>query len=108
MTDTEIRLGLLAWSQYTDCRRCVTGRCAPSAPGTTTSGPRLASETFARNGGADVWSNCNVGTPEMVADRLCPFVELGYGHLIAGCPSRYDEKSIERLATEVKPLLRAH
>ena len=68
---------------------------------------RLASDTFSRNGGAAVWSNVNVGTPETVADRLRPFVALGYRHLIAGCPSPYDAESIERLATEVKPLLRA-
>ena len=31
--------------------------------------------------------------------------ELGYRHLIAGLPSPYDEESMTRFATEVKPLL---
>ena len=33
---------------------------------------------FERNGGAEVWPDLNVGTPEDVAERLAPFVELGY------------------------------
>ncbi|MDQ3879521.1 MAG: LLM class flavin-dependent oxidoreductase [Chloroflexota bacterium] len=66
---------------------------------------RLAAETFARHGGAKTWANVNVGTPEAVAERLRPFVALGYRHLIAGCPSPFDAESIERFAREVKPLL---
>ena len=40
-----------------------------------------------------------------MAEKLAPFVELGYRHLIAGFPSPYDEESMTRYATEVKPLL---
>ena len=60
---------------------------------------------FERNGGAEVWPDLNVGTPEDVAERLAPFVELGYRHLIAGFPSPHDEESMTRLTTEVRPLL---
>ena len=51
------------------------------------------------------WKDQPVGTPEDVAERLPPFVELGYRHLIAGFPSPYDEESMTRLATEVRPIL---
>ncbi|MEO7230132.1 MAG: LLM class F420-dependent oxidoreductase, partial [Candidatus Limnocylindrales bacterium] len=60
---------------------------------------------FAANGNADLWEDQPVGTPEDVAERLAPFVELGYRHLIAGFPSPYDEESMTRFATEVRPLL---
>jgi len=66
---------------------------------------RLASTIFERNGRARPWSDQPVGTPEDVAEFLAPFVEIGYRHLIAGFPAPYDEESITRLATEVRPLL---
>ena len=34
-----------------------------------------------------------------------PYLDLGYRHLIAGIPSMYDEESMMRFITEVKPLL---
>ena len=60
---------------------------------------------FERNGRARPWTDQPVGTPEDVAEALAPFVEIGYRHLIAGFPSPYDEESMTRLATEVRPLL---
>jgi len=66
---------------------------------------RLASTIFERNGRARPWSDQPVGTPEDVAEALAPFVEIGYRHLIAGFPAPYDEESMTRLATEVRPLL---
>ena len=60
---------------------------------------------FARNGNARLWTDQPVGTPEDVAGKLAPLVELGYRHLIAGLPSDYDEESMTRFATEVRPLL---
>jgi alkanesulfonate monooxygenase SsuD/methylene tetrahydromethanopterin reductase-like flavin-dependent oxidoreductase (luciferase family) len=60
---------------------------------------------FERNGQADRWTDQPVGTPEDIAERLAPFVELGYRHLIGGFPSPHDEESMTRLATEVVPLL---
>jgi alkanesulfonate monooxygenase SsuD/methylene tetrahydromethanopterin reductase-like flavin-dependent oxidoreductase (luciferase family) len=46
-----------------------------------------------------------VGTPEDVAEKIAPFLEIGYRHLIAGFPSPYDEESMTRYATEVRPQL---
>jgi F420-dependent oxidoreductase-like protein len=66
---------------------------------------RLAKTIFERNGRARPWSDQPVGTPEDVAEALAPFVEIGYRHLIAGFPTPYDEESMTRLVTEVRPLL---
>jgi alkanesulfonate monooxygenase SsuD/methylene tetrahydromethanopterin reductase-like flavin-dependent oxidoreductase (luciferase family) len=60
---------------------------------------------FERNGKAEPWKDQPVGTPEDVAERIAPFVELGYRHVIAGFPSPHDEESMTRFATEVRPLV---
>lgn len=52
-----------------------------------------------------LWASQPVGTPEDVADHLAPYLELGYRHLIARVPAVYDEETMTRLVTEVKPLL---
>ena len=66
---------------------------------------RLFREAFERNRVASHWKDQPVGTPEDVAEKLAPYLDLGYRHLIAGMPSDYDEESMVRFATEVKPLL---
>lgn len=66
---------------------------------------RLFHAAFDRNRVARHWEDQPVGTPEDVAELLAPYVELGYRHLIAGVPADYDEESMTRFATEVKPLL---
>jgi hypothetical protein len=59
---------------------------------------------FERNGRANLWEDQPIGTVEDVAERLAPFLEIGYRHLIAGFPWPCDEESITRLATEVRPI----
>ena len=66
---------------------------------------RLFHEAFDRNRVARHWVDQPVGTPEDVAEQLAPYVELGYRHLIAGTPANYDEESMTRFATEVRPML---
>ncbi len=66
---------------------------------------RLLREAFGLNRVARAGTEQAVGTPEDVAELLAPYVELGYRHLIAGFLSPYDEESMTRLATDVKPLL---
>jgi F420-dependent oxidoreductase-like protein len=66
---------------------------------------RVFARIFETNGRARLWDDQPVGTPEQVAERLAPYPEMGYRHLIAGVPAPYDEESMTRLATEVKPLL---
>jgi alkanesulfonate monooxygenase SsuD/methylene tetrahydromethanopterin reductase-like flavin-dependent oxidoreductase (luciferase family) len=66
---------------------------------------RVFEATFAHNGNARLWTDQPVGTPEDVAEQLAPYLSIGYRHLIAGVPSPYDEESMTRLATEVRPAL---
>jgi alkanesulfonate monooxygenase SsuD/methylene tetrahydromethanopterin reductase-like flavin-dependent oxidoreductase (luciferase family) len=66
---------------------------------------RVFEATFARNGNARFWEDQPVGTPEDVIERLAPYPDIGYRHLIAGFPPPYDEESMTRFATEVRPAL---
>jgi alkanesulfonate monooxygenase SsuD/methylene tetrahydromethanopterin reductase-like flavin-dependent oxidoreductase (luciferase family) len=66
---------------------------------------RLFREAFRRNRIARLWADQPVGTPEDVAGVLAPYLEIGYRHLVAGFPATYDEESMTRLVTEVKPML---
>jgi alkanesulfonate monooxygenase SsuD/methylene tetrahydromethanopterin reductase-like flavin-dependent oxidoreductase (luciferase family) len=71
-----------------------------------TEAERLFHAAFDRNRVAQHWTEQPVGTVEDVVEYLRPYVELGYRHLIAGTPANYDEESMTRFATEVRPLLR--
>jgi alkanesulfonate monooxygenase SsuD/methylene tetrahydromethanopterin reductase-like flavin-dependent oxidoreductase (luciferase family) len=66
---------------------------------------RVFLDMFERNGRARPWKDQLVGTPEMVAERLRPFLGIGFRHLIVGFPPPYDAESMERMATEVRPML---
>jgi alkanesulfonate monooxygenase SsuD/methylene tetrahydromethanopterin reductase-like flavin-dependent oxidoreductase (luciferase family) len=68
---------------------------------------RVNGEIFARNGRARTWPKQNIGTPEQVAERMRPYLDIGFRHFINGFPSPHDAESIERLVTEVKPMLEA-
>jgi alkanesulfonate monooxygenase SsuD/methylene tetrahydromethanopterin reductase-like flavin-dependent oxidoreductase (luciferase family) len=45
------------------------------------------------------------GTPEQLAERLAPYVEMGFETVISEHPAPYDIESIERLIGQVKPLV---
>jgi alkanesulfonate monooxygenase SsuD/methylene tetrahydromethanopterin reductase-like flavin-dependent oxidoreductase (luciferase family) len=45
-----------------------------------------------------------VGTPEQLAEKLGPYVELGFHTIISEQPAPYDAESIDRLIGDVKPL----
>ena len=45
--------------------------------------------------------------PDEVAEQLRPYVDAGYRHLICGFPPPYDDETMRRLATEVRPALEA-
>ena len=73
---------------------------------------RVLEETYAHNGGAKQWAGRPAsaqpcGSPEQVGEVLQPFVELGFRHVIAGFPSPYDAETMERLISEVQPMLAA-
>lgn len=68
---------------------------------------RVLEATFAANGAARTWTNQLVGTPEQVADKLRPYLGIGFRHFSVGFPAPYDAESMERLVTEVRPMLDA-
>lgn len=45
------------------------------------------------------------GSPEEIADRLRPYVELGFTTVISEQPAPYDIETLERFIGEVKPLI---
>ena len=45
------------------------------------------------------------GTPEMLAERLAPYVDLGFRTVITEQPAPYDVETFERLIGEVGPLV---
>ena len=45
------------------------------------------------------------GTPEQLADKLRPYVDLGFRTVISEQPAPYDVETIERFIGEVKPLI---
>jgi alkanesulfonate monooxygenase SsuD/methylene tetrahydromethanopterin reductase-like flavin-dependent oxidoreductase (luciferase family) len=45
------------------------------------------------------------GTPEQIADRLRPYVELGFRTVISEQPAPYDVETLERFIGEVLPLI---
>ncbi|MEA2621452.1 MAG: hypothetical protein QOH61_362 [Chloroflexota bacterium] len=66
---------------------------------------RVFESMFEHNGKAELWTDQPVGTPEDVVAHLEPYLDLGFHHLICGFPSPYDEESMTRIATEVRPAL---
>jgi alkanesulfonate monooxygenase SsuD/methylene tetrahydromethanopterin reductase-like flavin-dependent oxidoreductase (luciferase family) len=46
-----------------------------------------------------------LGSAEQIADRLRPYVELGFGTVISEQPAPYDVETLERFVGEVKPLI---
>lgn len=62
---------------------------------------------FRMQGGVEPWKNQPLGTPEEVFERLAGYVDVGYHHLIFYLPAPYDEETMVRLATEVRPRLEA-
>jgi alkanesulfonate monooxygenase SsuD/methylene tetrahydromethanopterin reductase-like flavin-dependent oxidoreductase (luciferase family) len=60
---------------------------------------------FERNGGAVASTDELVGTPETVAEAIAPLLEIGYRHILVDFAAPYDEETMTRFATEVRPLL---
>jgi alkanesulfonate monooxygenase SsuD/methylene tetrahydromethanopterin reductase-like flavin-dependent oxidoreductase (luciferase family) len=54
-------------------------------------------------GDASFWN----GTSEQIADRLRPYVDLGFRTVISENPAPFDAETFERLIGEVKPLVDA-
>ena len=64
---------------------------------------RVAAEIGRRNGG---WPGPeNVGTAEMIAEQAIPITGLGFRHIYYDSPAPYDDETLARLITEVKPMI---
>jgi hypothetical protein len=48
-----------------------------------------------------------VGTPQDLVDKCAPYLEMGYRYLIFQFLSPFDQETLERLATDVRPQLEA-
>jgi alkanesulfonate monooxygenase SsuD/methylene tetrahydromethanopterin reductase-like flavin-dependent oxidoreductase (luciferase family) len=68
---------------------------------------RVNASVFEGHGGAEPWLNQPFGTPEEVYEYLARYVRLGYHHLVFYFPKPFDEETMTRLATEVRPRLEA-
>jgi alkanesulfonate monooxygenase SsuD/methylene tetrahydromethanopterin reductase-like flavin-dependent oxidoreductase (luciferase family) len=68
---------------------------------------RVKEALFAQNGRARVWRDQPTGTPEQVAEMMRPYLGIGFRHFIIGFPAPHDAETMERLVTEVKPMLEA-
>ncbi|MEA2025190.1 MAG: LLM class flavin-dependent oxidoreductase [Chloroflexota bacterium] len=68
----------------------------------------VMADVFADNGDAKTWTGMPIGAVEHVVEHCKPYLDQGYRHLIFGFPAPYDEETLERLATEVRPQLEAH
>jgi len=51
--------------------------------------------------------NAWLGSPQKIVDRLEPYAAIGFDTVIIELPAPYDPETIERLATEVKPMMEA-
>jgi alkanesulfonate monooxygenase SsuD/methylene tetrahydromethanopterin reductase-like flavin-dependent oxidoreductase (luciferase family) len=61
-----------------------------------------------RPGSAGVESDRIIaGSPDEVVEQLKPYLDAGYRHLICGFPPPYDDETMRRMATEVRPQLEA-
>jgi alkanesulfonate monooxygenase SsuD/methylene tetrahydromethanopterin reductase-like flavin-dependent oxidoreductase (luciferase family) len=45
------------------------------------------------------------GTPEQLAEALVPYVEIGFRHILFDQAAPWDDETLERIATEVWPML---
>jgi F420-dependent oxidoreductase-like protein len=63
-----------------------------------------ASEAIARQNGLPDFRG-PVGPPDLIAERLLPQIALGFHHVYFDVPAPYDRETLERLVSDVKPLL---
>jgi alkanesulfonate monooxygenase SsuD/methylene tetrahydromethanopterin reductase-like flavin-dependent oxidoreductase (luciferase family) len=46
-----------------------------------------------------------LGTPETIAERFLEYCDAGFATVLVEVPAPYDRETLERLATEVRPLV---
>lgn len=68
---------------------------------------RVNHATFRAHGGEEPWADQPVGTAEDVFEHLARYVDIGYRHIVFYFSHPFDEETMTRLATEVRPRLEA-
>jgi len=66
---------------------------------------KVAAEMTERNVGWRGPVDGPFGPAELVAERWAPYLDIGFEHIYVDCPAPFDHETLERLATEVKPML---
>ena len=66
---------------------------------------RKVADAWAERNRLPDWRQPIYGTAEAVAEHWAPYLELGFEHVYVDCPAPFDHETLERLATEVKPML---
>ena len=46
-----------------------------------------------------------IGTADQIAERLRPYVELGFRHILFDAAAPFDDETLQRFVGEVKPML---
>src|SRR5262249_2146860 len=80
------------------------GKGSPVIRGTAAEAKKAAEAGAERNRLPD-WRQPIYGTAEAVAEHWAPFLDLGFDHVYVDCPAPFDHETLERLATEVRPML---
>lgn len=79
----------------------------PSIRDSSAEARRVNDALFEGHGGETPWLDQPVGTPEEVYQHLAAYVDIGYHHLVFYFPPPFDEETMTRLTTEVRPRLDA-
>jgi len=66
---------------------------------------KVAAEMKERNVGWRGPVDGPFGSAEQVAEKWAPYFDLGFEHFYIDCPAPFDHETLERLATEVRPML---
>ena len=78
---------------------------APIVRDTVEEATKVAAAMAERNRGWKGPTDGPFGPPELVAEAWAPYLDLGFEHIYVDCPAPFDHESLERLVTEVKPIL---
>src|SRR6478736_5444241 len=89
---------------HTEIERTLVGS-VPIIRDTEAEALKVAEAMTARNKGWRGPQDGPFGPAELVAEKWAPFLDLGFEHIYIDCPAPFDHETIERLATEVKPIL---
>jgi alkanesulfonate monooxygenase SsuD/methylene tetrahydromethanopterin reductase-like flavin-dependent oxidoreductase (luciferase family) len=89
---------------HTEIERTLVGS-VPIIRDTEDEARKVAAAMKERNTGWRGPQDGPFGPAELVAEKWAPFLDLGFEHIYIDCPAPFDHETIERLVTEVKPML---